>query len=546
MEDHNPFWLPHLTSEIVHDARGYELCAYAVALEGWRRGLTLEWYTEDSEKFRNIKTWDVDSPGKLFSLSSQDKTHYFFRTRGDKVTNEAVEIGTDIGRMKSILSTHGISVPEGKRFRSDVHQDEIIRYVSSTIGYPLFLKPIDGGFGSGCVMNIQNDEGLIKAVKYVRQELHYTDVFVERYIPGKEYRMYVVGDQVVGALHRMPANVTGDGIHSIKQLIDKKNEERKRNPHLCKCLIVIDQEIIDYLQSTDKTLESIPEKGERVFLREQSNETLGGDPIDVMDELSNEIKTTAIKTIAAIPGLAHGVVDLIVDDSQLTPIVLEVNPSAPIGSFLFPIKGRARDIPRAIIDYYFPETKEVVTEKAKIYFDFQSVLEPLWDKSAIFAKVSPAPVGKIYAKKYTVSGLVQDINYHRGLRKQAFDRGLSGFVNKLDNGDIEIVVVGTNKDDVDDFREAILEDPERSEVWKIEQEDWDQPVKVGFEVSIGTYHSKLKSVEIELNKVKKEVKTLEKERKRAKRQFIKYQRSRSWLVTYPFRKAADLFKFFLR
>ncbi len=95
MEDNNKEWLPHLSSEIVSEAHGNLLDAYAVSLEGWRRGLTLRWHAKDSEKFSEMKTWFVDNPGQLFSLSSKERTHYFFRTRGDKVTNEAVEIGKD-------------------------------------------------------------------------------------------------------------------------------------------------------------------------------------------------------------------------------------------------------------------------------------------------------------------------------------------------------------------------------------------------------------------------------------------------------------------
>ncbi|MDO6658973.1 hypothetical protein Q4550_24320, partial [Anaerobacillus sp. 1_MG-2023] len=74
-----------------------------VALEGWRRGLTLRWHVKDSEKFKEMKTWFVDKPGQLFSLSSKDRTHYFFRTRGDKVTNEAVDTGRDKEKTKQAL-----------------------------------------------------------------------------------------------------------------------------------------------------------------------------------------------------------------------------------------------------------------------------------------------------------------------------------------------------------------------------------------------------------------------------------------------------------
>src|SRR5690625_7535161 len=97
MQDVNTTWLPHMEPEVVFETEGNYLDAYVVALEGWRRGLTLKWHVKDSEKFKDMKTWYVDQPGQLFSLHSEKKSHYFFRTRGDRVTNSAVENGK-IGR----------------------------------------------------------------------------------------------------------------------------------------------------------------------------------------------------------------------------------------------------------------------------------------------------------------------------------------------------------------------------------------------------------------------------------------------------------------
>src|SRR5699024_1462775 len=94
--------LPHLTENIVKNARKTRLDAFAVALEGWRRGLKLKWYTKDSPHFDNMIIFGVNPPGRLFSLSSDNSTHYFFRTRGDKVTNKAVEIGSEKGDTKEI------------------------------------------------------------------------------------------------------------------------------------------------------------------------------------------------------------------------------------------------------------------------------------------------------------------------------------------------------------------------------------------------------------------------------------------------------------
>src|SRR5690554_449320 len=111
--------LPHLTNEIVVSARKTKLCAYSVALEGWRRGLTLKWYTADHEKYEEMIVFGVNPPGRLYSLSSKESIHYFFRTRGDKVTNEAVEIGSDKELTKQWLRKANVPTPEGKEFTEE-------------------------------------------------------------------------------------------------------------------------------------------------------------------------------------------------------------------------------------------------------------------------------------------------------------------------------------------------------------------------------------------------------------------------------------------
>jgi cyanophycin synthetase len=539
MEETEAIWLSHLSSEIVADARGPELDAYAVALEGWRRGLTLRWHAKDSEKFKDMKVWFEDNPGKLFSLNNGERTHYFFRTRGDKVTNEAVDIGRDKNETKKYLEKANVPHPKGARFLDEDNHDKIVSYANS-IGYPVVLKPTDGSFGRGVVTNIQNEEELLQALEHVRGRLGYGDVLLEQHIPGKEYRLYVVADKVVGAMNRIPSNVTGDGVSTIKQLIDKKNKVREQNPRLISCPIKIDERLTNYIASQGLTLDSVIEKGQLVYLRDISNISIGGDPVDVFDKLSEEIKETAVKAIAAIPGLHHGAVDLIVSDAPQNSnaaVVIELNPTAQIGSLLFPMKGRSRDIPAAIIDYYFPETVGLGKENHRVYFDLPDVLEPLRTRTVTVSTVTPAPNGKIYAKKYVVTGEVQRVDYHRGLRKQAFERELFGFVKRRDDGNIEVVVAGTDPENVNEFREAILEDPERSTVENIQEEPWSGPIKIGFEIKadLKTQVSELKEKKLELEKLHKELKEKEKE-------YLKYKKSFSWRITSPIRKGTAAVK----
>src|SRR5699024_1159343 len=138
-------------------------------------------------------------------------------------------------------------------------------------------------------------------LEYLRNELEENEIIVEKYIPGNDYRLYIVGADVVGAIWRVPPNIVGDGINSIKALIDIKNSERKLNQRLANCPIKIDQETIDYIRRSGYTLESVPEKDEVIYTNDKGNVSIGGDPIDVLDELSDEVKETAVAALQAIP-----------------------------------------------------------------------------------------------------------------------------------------------------------------------------------------------------------------------------------------------------
>jgi|SRR5690625_537209 len=533
--------LPHLTENIVKNARKTRLDAFAVALEGWRRGLKLKWYTKDSPHFDNMIIFGVNPPGRLFSLSSDNSTHYFFRTRGDKVTNKAVEIGSEKGDTKEILQKNGIPVPEGQGFDENATDEEIIEF-SKSLDYPLVFKPTNASLGNGVVTNIRNEKELIEAINYVRHELTYKEVIIEQYVTGKEYRLYVIENQVVAVYNRIPANITGDGEHTIAELIDLKNYDRRKNSRLNSCLIIPDKEIEEFITEQGYTYESIPAKGKYIRLREKTNVSSGGDPIEVTDEVSDSVKQIAIDAVKAIPGLYHAGVDIIKNDDQNRSVVLEINPTAQIGGALFPLKGESKDIPKAIIDYYFPETKGIDTSSSKIYFDMTTVLEPLEDRTALEVEVAPAPMGKLYIKKYIVTGDVQRHIYHNWLKKQAIDRGLNGYVKNMVFDEIEIVVASTDKAEVDNFKNVIKEYPQGSNVGKIIEENWDEPVTVGFEITERYNTSTLRAAQYSLRRMNQDLAGLIKQKNRIEKDISHIENSTSWKVSKPLRTVGQVVK----
>ncbi|HLR65023.1 MAG TPA: acylphosphatase [Pseudogracilibacillus sp.] len=536
MSTNDKNWLSHLAPEMIAEVHGNYFDAYLLALEGWRRGLRLEWHVEDSERFKDMRTWFVSHPGQLFTLASEERKHYFFRTRGDKVTNEAVDLGMDKVKTKEILTKHHVPVPKGFAFDHKTSENSIVKKVNK-LTYPLVVKPKDGSFGRDVFTNIQNEDELLNIVQRMKNNTDYEQFMVEEHVEGDDYRLYVVDGEVVGAMLRRPPNIEGNGKHSIERLIKRKNRLRRTNPRLIDCPIQIDDELEQHIKRYGYTTQSVLADGEKLNLSTKCNISLGGDPIGVLHDLSDEIKQIAIDAIKSIDGLVHGAVDVLANETTGEQVVIELNPTAQMGGLLFPIEGEASDIPSAIIDYYFPETKQVETEKHKMYFDFFEVLEPLISRESVISTVTPALVGKIYMKKYVVYGDVLNLGYHLGLRKQAFERELHGQVSIIENDEIEVLVAGLDEEMVNDFRNGLLEDEERAVVEDILEEDFDGYVRIGFDAEANTkvLQEDLDDVLNNLSIVQKEIKTLE-VRKR------KLVNSTSWKMSKPIRSIGAIFK----
>src|SRR5690625_3525674 len=104
-------------------------------------------------------------------------------------------------------------------------------------------------------------------------------------------------------------------------------------------------------------------------------------------------------------------------------------------------------------------------------------------------------MGKLHIKRFVVTGQVQRHSYHRWLKRNALDRGLHGYVKNTVFNEIEIVVAGTDKAVINEFKEQISNYPQSSKVEKVTEEKWDEPVTVGFEITEKYNTRSVKSVQ---------------------------------------------------
>ncbi|TPE68179.1 acylphosphatase [Halalkalibacterium halodurans] len=542
-------WLPHLEESIPEDAQGYTVSLYSVALEGWRRGMTLKFINENRRKSEII-----------FSLKWRDKEHRFSVSRGDLVPKEAIRICIDKPSTKKYLLDAGVPTPLGKAFEEDVADEEIVNYANS-LGYPLVVKPSNGTGGGGVIANIKNEGEFREALAYVKYDLKYPELIVEKYFAGQDYRVYVIGDKVIGAIARIPPNVVGDGVNTIQQLLKVRQKERDKNPALFNRKIKIDKEMENMLQTQGYTLDSVPKKGERVFLKTKNNVSAGGDSIDATEDLTPEIKEIAINAAKAIPGLIQCGVDMMVDKERNKAVILEINSRPHITAHLFPMEGQARDIPKAIIDYYFPNTKsDYDKDQPLLNFDFKHVYETFQAGIAKEITIPNIPTGKMISRQFEINGDGLDLNFEKWVRKQSKDLKLSGFIERIGKEKSSVVVTGTEKA-VQKIKDILLNvDSDNYVIIKIDEKEWNKPVKIGFEIKSdesrwskinknekgalqdGYYPVHLKQPATKTTKVKKRNKKQVKDDNYYKKKYYAVINSTSWKVTKPLRKMANLMK----
>lgn len=262
---------------------------------------------------------------------------------------------------KVFLREKGLQPTEGELFlRKDT---EGIRDFSAKIGYPVVVKKYNGTHGNLVFVGVKNFADVASTLsKYFCKEKY---VLIEKEFKGNEFRFFATRKKVLGVVFREPANVVGDGKSSIKELIAKKNQDPRRGLNYSKPLITIkiDDNVKAKLKTQKLDIGSIIRKGQKIYLRNNSNLSTGGDSIDVTDQVHPQLNKIAVQAVNSIPELSYAGVDIMVkgDISQMPDennyVILEMNSSPGIFMHHFPYEGKPRPVAAGIIDLLFPETK---------------------------------------------------------------------------------------------------------------------------------------------------------------------------------------------
>ncbi len=308
-----------------------ELSTQILMTESIKRGITV-----------NI----VDRTENFISLKKGEKIEYVKQaTKTSKDTYVSVLIMENKTVTKKVLEEKGVKVPTGEEFNSiEEAKAKAYNYVDK----PVVIKPKSTNFGIG--INIFPEGANLEDIIHAFEIAFKNDntVLIEEFIKGKEYRFLVINDEVVGILHRVPANVIGDGEKSIKELVEVKNQDPLRGKGYVTPLekIRLEENAKLFLKQQGKNFDYIPKKDEIIYLRENSNISTGGDSIDYTDDIPQKFKDIAVNAARAAGAKICGVDMMLEDysDENTNYAIIELNFNPAIHIHSYPYKGEERKI----------------------------------------------------------------------------------------------------------------------------------------------------------------------------------------------------------
>jgi cyanophycin synthetase len=276
-------------------------------------------------------------------------------TLSDRTGVLAVELACDKEATKQMLRDSGVPVPRGTVITSLRYLQEAIDEVG---GFPVVIKPVNGNHGRGISVDVRDLPSAEDAF-LLAQEIS-REVIVEKFHRGRDHRILVVNGKVVAVAERIPAHVIGDGVSTIRELIEITNKDPRRGDGHDNVLtrIEIDRTSQTVLERQGFTLDSIPQAGQICYLKATANLSTGGIAVDRTDEIHPENVWIA-ERVAKIVGLDIAGIDVVTPNislpfRQTDSVIIEVNAAPGFRMHTAPSVGIPRNVAEPVLDMLFP------------------------------------------------------------------------------------------------------------------------------------------------------------------------------------------------
>ncbi|MFC1617969.1 hypothetical protein ACFL2B_01660 [Patescibacteria group bacterium] len=281
------------------------------------------------------------------------------RMYSDISTVDAYQLAENKDVSKKFLAENNIPVPKGQA----IETVKELAVAFPTLTCPLVIKPTDSMWGYGVTTDISNFSQAKKAFENAKQQkkINVDKVIIEEQVSGNDYRVLVLNNRVIAAMHRIPARVKGDGKLTVKQLANRENKQRQQRISVNKESpkpIELDNTSKIILTKQGFSYDYIPKKGQYVTLRMNANIHTGGEGIDVTDNIHPANKDMCCR-IARITGLEIVGIDILSPHiskpiGEVGGKITEINSNPDIDMHIMPHHGKPINTAKMFVDYLFP------------------------------------------------------------------------------------------------------------------------------------------------------------------------------------------------
>jgi cyanophycin synthetase len=290
--------------------------------------------------------------GNLVQLGYGVNQRRIWTAETDRTSAIAETISRDKDLTKRLLAECGVPVPEGRVVTSAEDAWE----AALEIGLPVVVKPVDANHARGVSLDVRTREEIEAAYTLAQREG--SEVMVERFIRGHEHRVLVIGGRVVAASRGERAVIIGDGVHTVRELIERDiNSDPRRGEEeefpLDTIRLPENRDVMLELRRQGLTPDSVPEAGREVLVQRTGLLT-----DDVTDQVHPDVAELAALA-ARIVGLDIAGIDLVVEDigqplAAQGGAIVEVNAGPGLLPHLKPARGQPRPVGEAIVAHLFP------------------------------------------------------------------------------------------------------------------------------------------------------------------------------------------------
>ena len=233
--------------------------------------------------------------------------------------------------------------------------------IFNRIQKPVITKPNLGSRSRHTMIHINTPEGLIIGFKKAKKLSPL--VIVEEELRGYLFRGTLIGEKLAGVVRRDQPEVKGDGVHTLRELMDEENKRPERNgPIFHK--ITIDKEAEVELKRQNATLEKVIEKDKVVTFSQKTSRGCGGTTTEVTDIVHKD-NVEMLEHVAKFLDDPLIGVDFIIEDitkswrEEQHCGIIECNSLPFIDLHHYPLFGKPNNIAGKLWDLTFPESKDI-------------------------------------------------------------------------------------------------------------------------------------------------------------------------------------------